>query len=308
MVDKRRKHSDIAEQDIQEIELFCDHVWMEQGLSDATLSSYRTDLKLFGVWLKSQKLELLKVQQGDIQSYLAYRFKQNYSGRSTARLLSSLRKFYGYLCQQHRLKVDPTQQIENPKIQPPVPKTLSEKDVEDLIEQPDLDSALGLRDRAMLELLYSSGLRITELISIEINQIGFVQGVMRVIGKGDKERLVPIGEEALMSIQAYLKHGRPELASEDPNDWLFLSTRGSKMTRQTFWYRIKHYAKTAGIRSHLSPHTLRHAFATHLLNHGADLRTLQMLLGHSDLSTTQIYTYVARERLKQLHSEHHPRG
>ena len=308
MVDKRRKHSDIAEQDIQEIELFCDHVWMEQGLSDATLSSYRTDLKLFGVWLKSQKLELLKVQQGDIQSYLAYRFKQNYSGRSTARLLSSLRKFYGYLCQQHRLKVDPTEQIENPKIQPPVPKTLSEKDVEDLIEQPDLDSALGLRDRAMLELLYSSGLRITELISIEINQIGFVQGVMRVIGKGDKERLVPIGEEALMSIQAYLKHGRPELASEDPNDWLFLSTRGSKMTRQTFWYRIKHYAKTAGIRSHLSPHTLRHAFATHLLNHGADLRTLQMLLGHSDLSTTQIYTYVARERLKQLHSEHHPRG
>ncbi|RDX36475.1 site-specific tyrosine recombinase XerD [Kangiella sp. HD9-110m-PIT-SAG07] len=281
---------------------------MEQGLSDATLSSYRTDLKIFAGWLQEQGSELLRAGQGDIQSYLAYRFQQQYSGRSTARLLSSLRKFYGYLCQQHRLTVDPTQQIENPKIQPPVPKSLSEKDVESLIEQPDLETALGLRDRAMLELLYSSGLRITELISIEVNQIGFVQGVMRVIGKGDKERLVPIGEEALSSIQTYLKYGRSELASEDGNDWLFLSTRGSKMTRQTFWYRIKHYAKTAGIRTHISPHTLRHAFATHLLNHGADLRTLQMLLGHSDLSTTQIYTYVARERLKQLHSEHHPRG
>ena len=281
---------------------------MEQGLSDATLSSYRTDLKIFAGWLKEQNSGLFRVEQTHIQAYLAYRFQQQYSGRSTARLLSSLRKFYGYLCQQHRLKVDPTQQIENPKIQPPVPKSLSEKDVEILIEQPDVETPLGLRDKAMLELLYSSGLRITELISIEVNQIGFVQGVMRVIGKGDKERLVPIGEEALSSIQLYLKHGRPELATEETNDWLFLSTRGSKMTRQTFWYRIKHYAKTAGIRTHLSPHTLRHAFATHLLNHGADLRTLQMLLGHSDLSTTQIYTYVARERLKQLHSEHHPRG
>lgn len=308
MVDKRRRKSKASEKDIQEIELFCDHVWMEQGLSDATLSSYRTDLKLFASWLKEQGQQLLVVGQSDIQSYLAFRFQQQYSGRSTARLLSSLRKFYGYLCQQHRLKVDPTQQIENPKIQPPVPKSLSEKDVELLIEQPDLETALGLRDKAMLELLYSSGLRITELISIEVNQIGFVQGVMRVIGKGDKERLVPIGEEALASIQQYLKYGRPELASEEQNDWLFLSTRGSKMTRQTFWYRIKHYAKMAGIRTHLSPHTLRHAFATHLLNHGADLRTLQMLLGHSDLSTTQIYTYVARERLKQMHSEHHPRG
>ena len=308
MVDKRRKKNNASEQDLNEIELFCDHVWMEQGLSDATLSSYRTDLKLFASWLADQGSHLLSVQQSDIQSYLAYRFQQQFSGRSTARFLSSLRKFYGYLCQQHRLKVDPTQQIENPKIQPPVPKTLSEQDVENLIEQPDTDTAIGLRDRAMLELLYSSGLRITELISIEINQIGFVQGVMRVIGKGNKERLVPIGEEALLAIQSYLKYGRSELVSGEPNDWLFLSTRGSKMTRQTFWYRIKHYAKTAAIRSHLSPHTLRHAFATHLLNHGADLRTLQMLLGHSDLSTTQIYTYVARERLKQLHSEHHPRG
>ncbi|WP_406946422.1 site-specific tyrosine recombinase XerD [Kangiella spongicola] len=308
LVDKRRKKTNASAEDISEIELFCDHVWMEQGLSDATLSSYRTDLKIFADWLKLNGSGLLKAEQSDIQSYLAHRYQQKYSGRSTARLLSSLRKFYGYLCQQHRLKIDPTQQIENPKIQAPVPKTLSEKDVETLIGQPDLETAIGLRDKAMLELLYSSGLRITELISIEVNQIGFVQGVMRVIGKGDKERLVPIGEEALESIQVYLKYGRPELATADANDWLFLSTRGTNMTRQNFWYRIKHYAKLAGIRSHLSPHTLRHAFATHLLNHGADLRTLQMLLGHSDLSTTQIYTYVARERLKQLHSEHHPRG
>lgn len=307
-MDRRRKKINATPEDLNEIELFCDHVWMEQGLSDATLSSYRTDLKIFAAWLKSHDTGLLKAKQSDIQSYLAYRYQQKYSGRSTARLLSSLRKFYGYLCQQHRLKVDPTQQIENPKIQAPVPKTLSEQDVELLMAQPDLDTAIGLRDRAMLELLYSSGLRITELISIELNQIGFVQGVMRVIGKGDKERLVPIGEEALESIQVYLKYARPELATAEGNDWLFLSTRGTDMTRQTFWYRIKHYAKSAAISSHLSPHTLRHAFATHLLNHGADLRTLQMLLGHSDLSTTQIYTYVARERLKQLHSEHHPRG
>ncbi|WP_223669376.1 site-specific tyrosine recombinase XerD [Kangiella shandongensis] len=290
------------------IERFCDHVWMEQGLSDATLASYRSDLKLFAQWLNKENSELQHCNLATLQRYMAHRYQQKYSNRSTARFLSSARKFYQYLLQTNQIKVDPTQQIETPKVQPPVPKTLSEEDVESLLAQPDPDTALGLRDKAMLELLYSSGLRITELISMEVNQIGFVQGVMRVVGKGNKERLVPIGEEALMSIQAYIQYGRPELATETPNDWLFLSTRGSKMTRQTFWYRIKHYAKTAGISTDLSPHTLRHAFATHLLNHGADLRTLQMLLGHSDLSTTQIYTYVARERLKQLHSEHHPRG
>ncbi|AOE50258.1 site-specific tyrosine recombinase XerD [Kangiella sediminilitoris] len=290
------------------IERFCDHVWMEQGLSDATLSSYRSDLKLFAKWLDKGSSSLESCDLSTLQSYMAYRYKKNYSSRSTARFLSSARKFYQYLLQTNQIKIDPTQQIETPKVQPPVPKTLSEKDVELLLAQPELDTPIGLRDKAMLELLYSSGLRITELISMEVNQIGFIQGVMRVIGKGNKERLVPIGEEALSAVRAYLKYGRPELASNAPNDWLFLSTRGSIMTRQTFWYRIKHYAKNAGIRTHLSPHTLRHAFATHLLNHGADLRTLQMLLGHSDLSTTQIYTYVARERLKQLHSEHHPRG
>lgn len=281
---------------------------MEQGLSDATLSSYRSDLKLFSQWLQKQGKHLANAGAPDIQQYLAERYTKQYSSRSTARFLSSARKFYRYLVQSNLIKLDPTQQIESPKIQPPVPKSLSEDEVDRLLSQPDLDTALGLRDKAMLELLYSSGLRISELIAVEINQIGFQQGVMRVIGKGNKERLVPIGEEALQAIAEYIRHGRSDLAHEKVSDWLFLSTRGQKMTRQTFWHRIKFYAKTAGIRKHLSPHTLRHAFATHLLNHGADLRTLQMLLGHSDLSTTQIYTYVAKERLKQLHSEHHPRG
>ncbi len=290
------------------IEQFCDQIWMEQGLSDATLSSYRSDLKLFSKWLQKQGKTLINSAPSDIQQYLAERYSKQYSSRSTARFLSSARKFYRYLLQSNQIKVDPTQQIESPKIQPPVPKSLSEDEVDNLLSQPDLDTALGLRDKAMLELLYSSGLRITELISVEMNQIGFQQGVMRVIGKGNKERIVPIGEEALQAIAQYIRHGRAELANEKVSDWLFLSTRGQRMTRQTFWHRIKFYAKTAGIRKHLSPHTLRHAFATHLLNHGADLRTLQMLLGHSDLSTTQIYTYVAKERLKQLHSQHHPRG
>ena len=290
------------------IEQFCDQVWMEQGLSDATLLSYRSDLRLFSQWLEKQNKDLKAVTAVDIQQYLAERYAQQYSGRSTARFLSSARKFYRYLLQSNTIKVDPTQQIESPKIQPPVPKSLSEDDVDNLLSQPEQDTAIGLRDKAMLELLYSSGLRISELISVELNQIGFQQGVMRVIGKGNKERLVPIGEEALQAIAQYIRHGRNELANQKVSDWLFLSTRGQKMTRQTFWYRIKHYAKTAGIRKHLSPHTLRHAFATHLLNHGADLRTLQMLLGHSDLSTTQIYTHVAKERLKLLHGQHHPRG
>ncbi|WP_026309375.1 site-specific tyrosine recombinase XerD [Kangiella aquimarina] len=290
------------------IEQFCDQIWMEQGLSDATLSSYRSDLKLFNQWLQKQGKTLTNSGASDIQQYLAERYSKQYSSRSTARFLSSARKFYRYLLQSNHIKVDPTQQIESPKIQPPVPKSLSEDEVDSLLSQPDLDTALGLRDKAMLELLYSSGLRITELISVEMNQIGFQQGVMRVIGKGNKERIVPIGEEALQAIAHYIRYGRAELSKEKVTDWLFLSTRGQRMTRQTFWHRIKFYAKTAGIRKHLSPHTLRHAFATHLLNHGADLRTLQMLLGHSDLSTTQIYTYVAKERLKQLHSQHHPRG
>ncbi|NVK22110.1 MAG: site-specific tyrosine recombinase XerD [Kangiellaceae bacterium] len=298
----------MANHDISLIEQFCDQIWMEQGLSDATLSSYRTDLKLFSEWLANNHSSLMECSSSDIQAYLAFRYQKKYNSRSTARFLSSSRKFYQYLLQNNRIKTNPTEQIESPKIQPPVPKSLSEAEVDQLLAQPDTETALGLRDKAMLELLYSSGLRISELISVEINQIGFQQGVMRVIGKGNKERLVPIGEEALQSLTDYIRHGRPELAKDKVVDWLFLSTRAQKMTRQTFWHRIKQYSLKANINKHLSPHTLRHAFATHLLNHGADLRTLQMLLGHSDLSTTQIYTHVAKERLKQLHSKHHPRG
>ena len=293
---------------IAQIEQFCDYIWMEQGLSDATLSSYRTDLKLFAQWLSHHHSDLISCTKVDMQNYLAYRYKQKYNSRSTARFLSSCRKFYQYLLLSNQIKINPTEQIESPKLQAPVPKSISEEEVEALLQQPDEETAMGLRDKAMLELLYSSGLRISELISVEMNQIGFQQGVMRVIGKGNKERLVPIGEEALSAIAFYIRKGRTELTLAEASDWLFLSKRGQRMTRQTFWHRVKYYSKKANINKHLSPHTLRHAFATHLLNHGADLRTLQMLLGHSDLSTTQIYTHVAKERLKQIHTEHHPRG
>lgn len=298
----------MSNQDNNIIEQFCDQIWMEQGLADATLASYRTDLKKFAQWLSKKNISLLKVTRIELQNYLAYRYKQAFNSRSTARFLSSARKFYRYLLQTNQIAEDPTLHIDSPKIQPPIPKAISESDVESLLLQPDLETAIGLRDKAMLELLYSSGLRISELVSIEINQIGFQQGVIRVIGKGNKERLVPIGEVALDAINHYIRHGRSELAKEHVVDHLFLSERSKMMTRQTFWYRIKFYVKQAGLKSNISPHTLRHAFATHLLNHGADLRTLQMLLGHSDLSTTQIYTHVAKERLKQLHSQHHPRG
>ncbi len=298
----------MTESDKQFIEQFCDQIWMEQGLSDATLSSYRSDLKKFSQWLGPQKIQLIKADRMVIQNYLAHRYQKAFNSRSTARFLSSARKFYRYLLQNHIIDEDPTLHIDSPKIQAPIPKSLSEDDVEKLLLQPDLETALGLRDKAMLELLYSSGLRVSELVSIELNQIGFQQGVIRVMGKGNKERLVPIGEIALEAMQSYIRYGRADLAKGKITDVVFLSGRGKQMTRQTFWHRIKLYSKQAGLNKPISPHTLRHAFATHLLNHGADLRTLQMLLGHSDLSTTQIYTHVAKERLKQIHSEHHPRG
>ncbi|WP_309296428.1 site-specific tyrosine recombinase XerD [Kangiella sp. TOML190] len=290
------------------VEQFCDQVWMEQGLSSATLASYRTDLKVFADWLAKRKKRLLDVDIIDLQDYLQFRYQQAYNNRSTARFLSSSRKFYRHLLQNHLIKSDPTLNIDSPKVQPPIPKSLSEQDVESLLEQPDLDSVMGLRDKAMLEVLYSSGLRVSELIGLELNQVNLQQGVLRVIGKGDKERLVPLGEQAIEAISHYIRQARSELAKSQQLDPLFLSKRGKMMTRQTFWHRIKYYAQQIGIRDKISPHILRHAFATHLLNHGADLRTLQMLLGHSDLSTTQIYTHVAKERLKQLHSQHHPRG
>lgn len=290
------------------VEQFLDHLWMEQGLSDNTLSSYRTDLKKFNQWLEKEQKQLLEVDHALLQEFLSWRQSQNLSARSTARFLSTVRRFYGY-CVQHNLLIeDPSLNIASPKLGKSLPHTLSEHETETLLSMPDLETPLGIRDKAMLELMYSSGLRVTELVTMEMSQLGLRQGVIRIIGKGNKERLIPMGEEALTSIETYIASARHELLKGYNHDVIFVSLRGQQMTRQTFWHRIKHYAKLAGIRKHLSPHTLRHAFATHLLNHGADLRTLQMLLGHSDLSTTQIYTYVAKERLKKLHQEHHPRG
>ncbi len=290
------------------IDAYLDALWMEKGLSDNTLSSYRRDLKQFSLWLSSQELGLLKVDDGNIRRYLAARLNQKLSARSTARLLSCLRGFYQYQLRESRISVDPTLEIESPKLGSPLPKSLSEQDVEDLLAAPDPEKTLELRDRAMLELLYASGLRVTELVSLQLGQVSMNQGVVRVIGKGSKERLVPMGEEALSWLERYCRHGRPLLLGERMSEVLFPSKRGTMMTRQTFWHRIKLYALRAGISKPLSPHTLRHAFATHLINHGADLRVVQLLLGHSDLSTTQIYTHVARERMKELHAVHHPRG
>ena len=289
------------------IDNFIDELWLEKGLSKNTLTAYRNDIQTFSNWYKGNSL--LEVERVDLLDYLADRLKQGFSSRSTARSLSSLRAFYSHLTVRHNLKEDPTSRVESPKLGKSLPKTLSEEEVERLIQAPDVDDDIGLRDRAMLELIYACGLRVSELISLDILNINLRQGVIRVIGKGEKERLVPMGEEALHWIERYINKSRPNFIKADNKiTEVFLSKRGKAMTRQTFWYRLKEYAQLASINKELSPHTLRHAFATHLINHGADLRTVQLLLGHSSLSTTQIYTEVARHRMKELHSEHHPRG
>jgi integrase/recombinase XerD len=290
------------------IDAFLDALWMEKGLSQNTLSSYRRDLLQFDGWLQKVGCGLMTVKKSEIERYLAFRLQQKKSARSTARLLSCLRGFYRYQLRESRISTDPTLEVDSPRLGRPLPKSLSEQDVEALLNAPDVDQPLELRDRAMLELLYASGLRVTELVSLQIGQLSLSQGVVRVMGKGSKERLVPTGEEALFWLQRYIKQGRPMLMGGAMSEVLFPSMRGTMMTRQTFWYRIKLYAQRSGISKSLSPHTLRHAFATHLINHGADLRVVQLLLGHSDLSTTQIYTHVARERMKELHARHHPRG
>ena len=290
---------------------FIDHLWMEYGLSDNTLSAYRIDLANFAVWLSSEGLELSAVSTIDIQSFLAYRFENGQKRRSDARLLSTLKRYYAYLVREKLISINPTHLIEAPKSEMHLPVTLNESQVLDLLNAPDLMSDLGLRDRAMLELLYATGLRVTELISLQLSQVSIDPGVIRVIGKGDKERLVPVGEVALDYMADYLKQARPSLLSTKTakTNAVFVTRRGDAMTRQAFWYMIKRYALKAGIDTqYLSPHTLRHAFATHLLNHGADLRVVQMLLGHSDISTTQIYTHVADQRLKELYASHHPRA
>ena len=297
-----------AADDVAVIDRFADALWMENGLSENTLSAYRRDLYRLSAWLKQRHATLAAAQSADLLGFLAQQYRDGRALRSSARLLSSLRRFYRYLVREGRRNDDPTATIESPKMDRPLPHALSEAEVETLLEAPDTAQPIGLRDRAMLELLYASGLRVSELVGLTHAQVNLRQGVVRVIGKGGKERLVPVGDEALNWLQRYLGEARAPLLKGGACEQVFVSRKATPISRQAFWYRLRRYAVEAGIRGTLSPHTLRHAFATHLVNHGADLRVVQMLLGHSDLSTTQIYTHVARERLKQLHRAHHPRG
>jgi integrase/recombinase XerD len=295
---------------------FCDAVWLEDGLARNTLESYRRDLSLFAHWLEQQgRSSLLDAQEADLAGYLASRSSDGRLGKkrgirssTQARLHSSLKRFYQFLARGGRIEIDPTLKLDPPKKPPRFPKTLSEEDVEALLGQPDAATPLGLRDRAMLEVLYASGLRVSELVRLKLAEVSFDMGVVRIFGKGSKERMVPLGDEAVDWLQRYLKESRPAILKKRSSDYVFVTGRGGAMTRQAFWHLIKKRATTAVPGKALSPHTLRHAFATHLLNHGADLRVVQLLLGHADISTTQIYTHVARERLKALHQKHHPRA
>ncbi len=300
---------DIAENEQDLLDRVLQQLWLELGLSRHTLNAYEVDLRLFAAWLAPREKALLSADRADILSYLAQKMGEGRQARSLARMLSAARTFYGWLLQHGEIQLDPTLDVPPPGIGRPLPKSLSESDVEALVTAPPIDTPLGLRDRAMLETLYATGLRVTELINLGMGHMSLSSGVVRVLGKGRKERLVPLGDEAVYWIERYLAEARPALLEgQGECAELFVTRRGAGMTRQMFWTLIKRYAAQAGLNMELSPHTLRHAFATHLLNHGADLRVVQMLLGHSDLSSTQIYTHVARARLKALHHEHHPRG
>lgn len=293
--------------DLQLISQFLDQLWLDKGVSEHTLSAYGTDLKKFAAFVAAQHQHLLSTDSLLVNDYLAQRVDQQFSPRSTSRALSSLRRFYAYAHQSGKIADNPLTQLQNPKLGRNLPKSLSEQDVEALLNAPDLTDPIQFRDKAMLELLYASGLRVSELVGLSMQQLNLQHALVRVVGKGQKERLVPMGEEAAHWLLRYLHEVRVLLLGGRMQDVVFPSNRARQMTRQTFWHRIKFYAKVAHIRAELSPHTLRHAFATHLLNHGADLRVVQMLLGHSDLSTTQIYTHVAQARLQSLHQQHHPR-
>lgn len=292
------------------IERFLDVLWMEQGLRPNTLAAYRLDLQAYAHWLQQRQISLEAANRENIFAYLTKRSQEGAQPRTRARWLSCLRRFYRYLLREKLISIDPTALLESPKLGRSLPKSLSESQVETLLRAPDVETPRGLRDRAMMEILYATGLRVSELVGLTVAQVNITSGVIRVVGKGGKERLVPLGEEAVHWLRRYLAQSRPvrSVRQAQISDALFPTTRGKGMTRQAFWHLIKRYARTAGIHSELSPHTLRHAFATHLLNHGADLRVVQMLLGHADLSTTQIYTQVASQRLKALHARHHPRG
>jgi integrase/recombinase XerD len=295
--------------DLAEVDNFCDALWLEDGLAKATLDSYRSDLGRLSLWLANNAGEpLLDTRAETLTTFIAHLSRQTRAS-SQSRYLSTLRRFYRWQLGRGRIFIDPTLKLANPARPSRLPKVMSEKQVDALLNAPDLDTPLGLRDRAMLETLYASGLRVSELVNLKIHEIGFNEGVVRVIGKGSKERLVPLGEQAIDWLTRFLNEARPDILKGQQSEDMFVTARGGAMTRQSFWLLIKRYALQAGIDpAKLSPHVLRHAFATHLLNHGADLRVVQQLLGHADISTTQIYTHVARERLKKLHAEHHPRG
>ena len=295
--------------DEADIDRFIDRLWSEKGLAELTLRAYRQDLRQFSRWLAAHGGSLAAADRGSIQQYLASRFDGGASASSNARLLSTLRQYYRLLARSGERRDNPTSLISAPKIRRNLPQSLAESEVEKLLDAPDLESPFGLRDRCMLELMYGSGLRVSELVGLRLNQVNTNLGLVRLVGKGNKERVVPVGEEALYWLGRYLQQARPELQTGAAvDDALFLSSRGRAITRQAFWQNIKKHLQKAGVKTVFSPHSLRHAFATHLLNHGADLRSVQMLLGHSSLSTTQIYTHVAQARLASLHAEHHPRG
>lgn len=303
----------ISDRDTNLIDEFIDSLWLEDGLSSNTLSSYRSDLKQLSLWRlrkKNEKLSIAELDHSDLLCFLADRVAILIKASSANRELSTIKRFYQFLLRQQKIKVDPSQNIDRPKLPRLLPVSLSESEVEMLLNAPDCTKLLGIRDRTMLELLYATGLRVSELVELKLMQIMVDMGIVKVLGKGNKERLVPFGEEALYWINLYISEVRNDLLARRNNvtDKVFVTNRGGSMTRQAFWYLIKRYAQRAGITKPLSPHQLRHAFATHLLNHGADLRVVQLLLGHADISTTQIYTHIARERLKQLHIRHHPRG
>lgn len=292
-----------------ELDRFCDALWLEDGLAPRSLESYRRDLNQFFAWLAQKNVAPHQARRGDIELFLAHRtFDEDIAARSLARQLTAIKRYHRWLLRENRRGDDPSLTIDAPRMPKPLPKTLSESDVEALINAPDVSTPLGLRDRAMLEALYAAGFRVSELVGLPLAAVSLSDGVVRVMGKGSKERLVPLGEDAQEWIKRYTEESRPILLKGRGSEALFVTERGGPMTRQMFWYLIKRHAASAGIKSSLSPHTLRHAFATHLLNHGADLRVVQMLLGHADIATTQIYTHVAKERLKTLHAQHHPRG
>ena len=299
----------MSDSDRQILDAFIDNIWIEKGLSQNTLDSYRSDLEQFSSWLEKNKLSYINTSKKEILSYLSFLFQKGLGSKTVARKLSSLKSFFRYLVFKSIIPNDPSSEVETPKLLKSIPKSISEKEVEALLAAPDEKTDIGLRDKTMIETLYSCGLRISELTNLELLNLNLRQGVIRVIGKGQKERLVPMGDQLIGLLELYISSSRKNLLSKRHSDFLFLSTRGQRMTRQSFWHRIKHYCLASGFEpDKISPHVLRHAFATHLLNNGADLRVVQLLLGHSDLNTTQIYTEVARQRLKRLHTEHHPRG